>query len=88
MKTRLYGRIARGRNGVKADAALQPRHRPLSERYDGVERDLPTVEFAIELTVPDELLDPGKWPSTPLELEGKRITLIEARQDDAAEGDR
>lgn len=59
MKIRTYIRVAKqksGRSGIKVDASTkdipQPLFRPL---YRGEKEYLPTVRFAVDFEIPDEL---------------------------------
>lgn len=76
----MYARVAKGRNGIKAEAGRTPQHKPLTEIRDGYDRELPTVHFALDVEVSDHLLDPALWPSAAVELADRGMTLIEARQ--------
>lgn len=57
MKTKIYLRVARGgkRSHCKVDASSRPNYKPLGlNNYKG-EVFYPTVSFAINIEIPDEL---------------------------------
>lgn len=58
MKTRVFCRLGKGKNGIKSDAnAHRPNAAPLTERVGGQEKFIPTVNFTLVLDVPDSVFD-------------------------------
>ena len=55
MKTKIYLKIARGVRGVKVSASNKPSNAPFAEKSYRGDKYFPTVAFAIELDIPDEL---------------------------------
>lgn len=72
MKAQVYMRLARnpgGRTSFKVAASPTPNHSPLTIGSSGYERHLHTLQFALVLDVPDELLRPSGWPVIEVELD-------------------
>lgn len=68
MKTKVYVRFARyryARSGFYVDASPTPKPGALVNPSGG---ELHTLCFAVSLDIPDELLEPAKWPVVELEL--------------------
>ena len=73
MKTTTYLRFAKTKRGVKVEASSKPSYEPLSVgEYNGF---LPTVWFAVEFYIPDELFAQAERTvaSINLEMENSRV---------------
>ena len=55
MKTKIYIRISRGNKSIKVSAANKPNYSPFVEKNYRGEKYYPTVAFAVDLDIPDEL---------------------------------
>lgn len=58
MKTKIYLRVAKGgRNGYRAEASAVPNYDPIKKQsaYNSHYEFLPTVAFAVEFDIPDEM---------------------------------
>lgn len=76
---KLYVRAARGRNGVKVAASTKSNNQPLVETRDYRDVALPTIRFAVEFEIPDELFDQAEEPVTKIKVDRQMVDVL-ARQ--------
>ncbi len=69
MKTKVYIRAARGRNGPKVEAATRPNYQSLTEMKNYVERTLPTAMFALEVDIPEEAFKHAEQVAASVQLD-------------------
>ncbi len=76
MKVRAYMRIARSTRGYKVSGGNRPSLKPLtSQEGYGNESFLPTVSFAIDFEIPDELFDQQKRVIGEINVATKDVSI-------------
>ena len=68
MKVVAYLRVAEGPRGPRVEASTKPNHAPLTTGTGWKEKVLPTVAFALQLDVPDELINQAEQVIAELEI--------------------
>jgi len=76
MRARIYLRLAKdraARANWRVDAALNPNPRPLTTPSGNA---LHTVNFALDIDMPDDLFQPQEWPTIAIELEPEAVHRV------------
>lgn len=73
-KVKTYLRIAANKRGYTVSATTRPNYDPIvTSGYDG--RTLPTVAFAIELNIPDELFAQAEKVVASIDVSGDKVKI-------------
>jgi hypothetical protein len=78
---RAYVRVARKLrwkdSPFMVEASTTPNPRPLTQGTGRTVVQLHTLHFALELRLPEEILDPAKWPTVTVEVQTAEQIPIE-----------
>jgi hypothetical protein len=78
MKTKVYLRIAKGSKGSRVSASPKPCYEPIrnAKSYTSdSDKALPTVAFALELDIPDDLFKQAEQVAAQINLTKKGATV-------------
>ena len=74
MKDKVYLRVAKTKRGkLRYTASTRPSNAPISEQYG--DTFLPTISFALELDIPDELFKKAEQTIAKINLEAKDVNI-------------
>jgi hypothetical protein len=75
VKARVHLRIAKGPRGARVAATAKPNLHPLYDSQGVNSKPLPTVSFAVDLNIPDELFKQAEHVIAEIDVTGEKAKI-------------
>jgi hypothetical protein len=75
MKLRVYMRVAHGSRGPRVAASTSPNYEPIQSGSGWNSKALPTAHFALDLTVPESVIEHAERVLAELEIPEEAVDI-------------